>query len=238
MVNFQVTGNFWVDKEGFATFFTNIQKNNQALFPHKLNIESYENFMYNLKRWSGQKSITLYQFLGIFLAVYQETGGKFESISEIGSKDYFANTAYGYKARGRGYIQVTWDYNYRKVLNALGYNYDALTSEELDILFLENEKVAFGAVRIMLLEESLLAKAFRELSQGRFASFGTRLNGSSSYGNLLENRANFILKALNGKKLQNSLFLRNKRVIYRSILIGLACVGVGMVIYSIRNNKE
>ena len=41
-------------------------------------------------------------------------------LTEIGSESYFENTAYGYKYRGAGYIQITWDYNYKDFANAMG----------------------------------------------------------------------------------------------------------------------
>jgi len=34
-------------------------------------------------------------------------------LTELGDKTYFSNKDYGYKYRGAGYIQLTWDYNYR-----------------------------------------------------------------------------------------------------------------------------
>jgi hypothetical protein len=238
MKSFVVTGNFWVGEVGFATFFTGLQKSNPGLFPHKLNVEGYEHFMYHLKVWSSKRAISLNEFLGVFLAIYQETGGKFESIAEYGSKEYFDSKPYGYKARGRGYIQVTWDYNYRLVLSQLGYNYDALSSEELDELFAKNSKVAFGSVRIMLLEEKLLKKAYEGLATGNFSGFGTRLNGSPAYGQELENRALYILKAMDGKKLQNSIFLRNKDKIYKGIAIGACVLAFSLMAYAVYRNRQ
>lgn len=40
--------------------------------------------------------------------------------TEYGSKSYFASKPYGYKYRGGGYIQLTWDYNYQSFGNYVG----------------------------------------------------------------------------------------------------------------------
>ena len=41
-------------------------------------------------------------------------------LTEIGSTEYFSNKPYGYKYRGAGYIQLTWDYNYKAFSEAMG----------------------------------------------------------------------------------------------------------------------
>ena len=41
-------------------------------------------------------------------------------LTEIGSKAYFSGKPYGYKYRGAGYIQLTWDYNYMAFADAMG----------------------------------------------------------------------------------------------------------------------
>ena len=41
-------------------------------------------------------------------------------LTELGGIDYFANSEYGYKYRGAGYIHLTWDYNYRDFADAMG----------------------------------------------------------------------------------------------------------------------
>lgn len=40
--------------------------------------------------------------------------------TEYGSQSYFASKPYGYKYRGGGYIQLTWDYNYQSFSNYVG----------------------------------------------------------------------------------------------------------------------
>ena len=49
---------------------------------------------------------------------YETNYGKW--LTEIGGQEYFAKKAYGYKYRGAGYIQLTWDYNYRNFANYIG----------------------------------------------------------------------------------------------------------------------
>lgn len=55
-----------------------------------------------------------------FLAqcAYESNYGKW--LTELGDESYFANSAYGYKYRGAGYIHITWDYNYEAFSNAIG----------------------------------------------------------------------------------------------------------------------
>lgn len=49
---------------------------------------------------------------------YESGWGKY--LTEIGSSSYFASKPYGYKYRGSGYIQLTWNYNYRAFSQAQG----------------------------------------------------------------------------------------------------------------------
>ena len=41
-------------------------------------------------------------------------------LTEIGDENYFSNSEYGYKYRGAGYIQLTWDYNYEAFGDYMG----------------------------------------------------------------------------------------------------------------------
>jgi len=92
----------------------------------------------------------------MFSTVKHETADRFKPITEFGNKEYFnkydpvlANTNLrkatakkygnitegdGYKYRGRGYVQITWKNNYKKLGDAVGRNLivapdDALKSE-------------------------------------------------------------------------------------------------------------
>ena len=230
--NFLVKGNFWVDSNAFYTFFEGMQKGNAGLFPHKLNVAGYEKWANNIAKWSGRTELSLNEFIGVFCIVYNETGGRFESISEQGSKEYIesANASgkvgYAYKERGRGYIQVTFASSYRIVLGQLGYDYDALSSEEIDKLFFDNDKVAFGALNIWFNDARFAKKTFDRLKLGEFAPFGKAISGSSAYGQIFENRCMYLLKSLSGKKLENSLLLKNKNKIIDTVVVG-TLLGVG-----------
>ena len=212
----KIKGNFWVNDAGFATFFNEvIRPSNPNLFPAKLNVSGYEHFANNISVWAP-RSLSLAEFIAVFCAVYQETGGLFESISEYGSAEYFAQKPYGYRYRGRGYLQITWESNYRIVFDGLGLALDTFSDAELDTIFKQN-KIAFGAVKILFSDERLLKKDFEGLALGKYKEFGTRLNGSTAYGQVLENRVMYILKALQGQKISNSVFLRNKKKILFTI---------------------
>ena len=41
-------------------------------------------------------------------------------LTELGDESYFANKAYGYKYRGGGYIQLTWDFHYKPFSEYIG----------------------------------------------------------------------------------------------------------------------
>jgi len=64
----------------------------------------------------------IYDFVDIcqFLAQCAKETNFGTWLTEYGGKEYFDKKAYGYKYRGAGYIQLTWDYNYKKFSEAMG----------------------------------------------------------------------------------------------------------------------
>lgn len=94
------------------------------------------------------------QFAYMLATVKHETANTFHPITEMGSVNYFnrydpimADTAArraaakangnlargdGYKYRGRGYVQITWKNNYKKLGDALGYDLVDLPDEALN----------------------------------------------------------------------------------------------------------
>ena len=95
-------------------------------------------------------------FAYMLATVKHETANKFHPITEYGSESYFnrydpilADTATrratakangntvrgdGFKYRGRGYVQITWKNNYKKLGDALGYDLADLPDEALNPL--------------------------------------------------------------------------------------------------------
>lgn len=94
------------------------------------------------------------QFAYMLATLKHETANTFHPITEYGSASYFnrydpvladtatrratakanGNTARGdgYKYRGRGYVQITWKNNYKKLGDALGYDLVDLPDEALN----------------------------------------------------------------------------------------------------------
>ncbi len=198
---FLVSGDFKVNEGGFGAFFAIIQKNNPALFKHSINVQNYEKWASNIKKWSGQSKLTLGEFIAVFCIVYNETGGRFQSISEQGDEAYFNKHGYDTKQRGRGYIQVTWKRNYDVVLPQLGnYDFDSLTSEQLDDLFFKNDNIAYGALKVFFTDSRLAKSTFDRLKFGEYKAFGKAIAGSWAYGDFFENRVKTILKAISNEK--------------------------------------
>ncbi len=227
----QIKGNFKVGKVDFSTFFAKIRLENQILFPHSVNEANCSHFLENLSKWSPKSPLTLNECVAVLMIVYNETGGKFLSVSEQGSVEYIETAtatkrAYKYKERGRGYIQITFENAYRIVLPALGLkDYNEYTSEQLDALFLRDEKVAFGALRVFFSNPQLAKVAFEKLAQNDFTAFGRAISGGGAYVPTYVNRVNFVLGKLQGKNLQSSTKFYKQTWFWVGILVVLVvCV--------------
>ncbi len=108
-----------------------------------------------LESMEAEQNISnLKQFAYMLATLKHETANTFRPITELGSVNYFnrydpilADTAArratarangnlargdGYKYRGRGYVQITWKNNYKKLGDALGYDLVDLPDEALN----------------------------------------------------------------------------------------------------------
>ncbi|MCE0828748.1 hypothetical protein LVQ78_22340 [Buttiauxella sp. A2-C2_NF] len=100
------------------------------------------------------QGITLNTQIAYVLAtVKRETGDTFKPVREgdwIGhsvSDEYRRNNFRYYPYYGRGYVQITWDYNYRRYSEKLGvdlFNYPDLTLEPSNSLFILVDGFKFG----------------------------------------------------------------------------------------------
>jgi putative chitinase len=69
--------------------------------------------------WEHQQKSTDLRWLAYGLAtVYHETSQRFWPITEYGSQSYLQGKDY-YPYIGRGFVQLTWDYNYKRATDEL-----------------------------------------------------------------------------------------------------------------------
>jgi hypothetical protein len=72
-------------------------KTDTKLFPHPINKDhKFAEIFDNIKTWIGAE-IPINQFIALFLIMYNETGGWFQSVSELGHPDYMFNKITGKK---------------------------------------------------------------------------------------------------------------------------------------------
>jgi hypothetical protein len=228
MSDFEIRGNFWVGNTDFSNFFYwSVRPAYRSLFPHELNYARFEEVMNHLQTMTGKSTISVFEFVALFSFIYNETGATFKSMKEWGDEGYYNAHGYHTKSAGRGLIQLTSDSVYRVALRELGYDYDSLSSENLDSLFLKPE-VYYPAVRVYLSHPHLAGAHWAKIQQGDFYGFGVAISGgSSSYGTLFQQRCEALLKELNKYPLKNSAsILPNKK----AIKIGAMAVGTGLAL--------
>ncbi len=76
----------------------------------------------NLIGYAVKNKVALDKFAYILATVWHETAFTMQPIKEYGGERYLRNKKY-WPYFGRGYVQLTWDYNYRKASNYFGVDF-------------------------------------------------------------------------------------------------------------------
>ena len=85
----QIRGDFRINNQAFSDWFNGtFRLENRTHFPYPVRPEGFENVMNHLEKLSGKTSISLAEFCGHFAIIYNETGGRFETIREMGGPKY------------------------------------------------------------------------------------------------------------------------------------------------------
>jgi len=231
-MDFEVRGSFWVGNYDFSNWFYFVFRPAHAsLFPHDLDYERFEEVMKNLQRMTGKPVVSLREFVALFCFIYNETGGTFRSMKEGGGAAWYSAHGYHTKSAGRGLIQLTSDSVYRVALKPLGIDYDSLSAEELDALFLKPD-VYYPAVYQYLNNPYLAGNHWAKIQEGKFYEFGTAISGDRTgvYGTTFQQRCEALLTALQKETLKNSqTLLPNKKIIkYTAYGVGTALVCVSL----------
>lgn len=231
-----INGNFKVDNIDFANWFNTVfQLKNSSLFKNKIIVDNVNTVLNHIYEITGKDTITLNEFVGVFCIIYNETGGRFISIAEQGTEDYFNRLGYGLKGRGRGLVQLTHDYQYKHFFRNYSWvhNYDSLTSEQLDALFLD-PAIYYLSAKAYFTDAGFAGNYWYLFNAGKFGDFGATIGCGNpkhpcpQYRPLYENRCQTLLKSLQNQKIgtdktYKGYFSRNiVRVIKNPIYIGVA----------------
>lgn len=104
-----------------STFFANIK----SIFPNGFNGEvgkkRIEGIDTILDEWESRDDITANQLAYIFATAIWETGYTVQPIKEGGGEAYLKTKKY-YPWYGRGYVQLTWEKNYKFAGDKIGVN--------------------------------------------------------------------------------------------------------------------
>jgi putative chitinase len=129
-------------------FFTTVR---HAVFPGRLNQEQVDGMNAILSAWDESVFGDLRWLAYMFATAFHETGGRMQPIAELGGYDYCErmygpngkrpsvaramgniHPGDGYKYRGRGYVQCTWEKNYEKAAALTGV--DLVNNPDLAML--------------------------------------------------------------------------------------------------------
>lgn len=237
-----IQGNFSVNGVPFPQWFEGFRQQNKSLFIHALKVANFERVMADMHLWSGRMSLTLEEFVGMFCFMYNETGGQFLAMKEFGNEAYYNQGGYSTKTAGRGLIQLTSRENYVAVLSKLGYNFDSLTSQELDALFLKPE-IYYQSVYIYISDASIMGPHWYLLNAKNFTKFGDLIacgyKPFCPYGAIFNNRCNALLNALQKENLNSNRtytkyaldtikrpFLKQNRTLTLSVVGGVLCLSL------------
>ena len=197
-----IKGNFTVNGQAFAQWFEQFRLG-KANFQYPLNAQNFEAVMDKMPQMMCKPEISLAEFVGIFCFIYNETGGTFLSMKELGGAAHYARHGYSNKEAGRGLIQLTSASVYRVVLKELGYDYDAMTAEQLDALFLK-ENIYLPAVCIYLSHPQLAGGHWKQVQAGNTFAFGKAISGGANwYGTLYQNRCDALKKGLENEDIRH-----------------------------------
>ena len=110
-----------------------LKKISSLLFNNKISVSQTDGINTIVNEWNVS-GLTDVRWLAYMLATtYHETAKTMQPITEYGSKAYLQSKKY-YPYIGRGYVQLTWDYNYKKMGSILGvdlYNHPELALDKV-----------------------------------------------------------------------------------------------------------
>lgn len=92
-----IKGNFMVNGVTFADWFNqSFRFTNSMVYSHLVNASNFATLMQHISDFTGKDAITLGEFCGHFAIMYNETGGTFSVIREMGGAKYmFEPTSWG-----------------------------------------------------------------------------------------------------------------------------------------------
>lgn len=91
-----IKGNFMVNGVAFANWFNQDFRFTSTAYNYLINASNFATLMQHIPDFTGKSAITLGEFCGHFAIMYNETGGTFSAIREMGGAKYiFESTSWG-----------------------------------------------------------------------------------------------------------------------------------------------